>query len=90
MRSRRTRPTELSLPMVIWALGMLPALVITFRWYLDTSLPWLGWHGYCRAAFWAFLPIAGVSWMLLGIHLRDWRKSRSAPGGVPPISRPRR
>jgi hypothetical protein len=76
--------------MVLWALGMIPALIITFRWLLDPSLPWLGWHGYCRAAFWGLLPIAGVSWMLLAIHLRDWRKSRSLPGGVPPISRQKR
>jgi hypothetical protein len=62
------------MPLLLWAVGMVPVALITFWWMLDASLPWFDWQGYCRISFVGVLPVALVSWLLALIHIRDWQR----------------
>jgi hypothetical protein len=65
--------------MVAWCIALVPALILFFVWFLDPSLPWLRKSQPCRGPFLALLPVAGVSWLLLALSIRDaWRARRRA------------
>ena len=62
--------------MVAWCIALVPALILFFVWFLDPSLPWLRKQEPCRGPFLVLLPVAGVSWLLLALSIRDALNAR--------------
>jgi hypothetical protein len=75
---RRRRPEGLPIPLLAWALGLVPGMALMFSWLMDESMPWFAWFGYCRAAFLLMLPVALISWVLCAASMREWWASRKA------------
>jgi len=63
-RGIRHRPEEANDLLLIRSIGVIPVLIVSFSWFLDKSLPWLGCNGHGRRGFWLVLPVALTSWFL--------------------------